>query len=133
MLYLYHKITAMKRIFTLALTILALAAHTAFAQSAFDNGKRESGDSKNLSVNVLDVYPIPAATELNIRYVINSQTSNLRFEISNVLGAKILTRELNVLDQKASIDLSSLEPGVYFYSVNADGKAVSTKRFVIRR
>lgn len=78
------------------------------------------------------VYPNPAKETVNIEY-----NAGLAEEVSiNVydMQGKVVSTYNTVTDsegtQVALIDLSSFESGVYFYTINMDGK-VSTNKFIV--
>ena len=70
------------------------------------------------------IAPNPALTELTI-----SSTSHFKtVQIMDALGKIVLTHQVNYTPQ-TSINISSLNKGVYFLQVN-DGAHLSTKKFI---
>lgn len=81
-----------------------------------------SGIGKTDSEAKLSIYPNPVAKELHI-----SCESNIEFiEISNAVGA-LMIRKTRVNER---IDVSDLDPGLYFVKVNLDDGLIVTHKFV---
>jgi len=82
--------------------------------------------------NFVEAYPNPAQNTINIAYnSLNPQNTSIA--VYNVLGEKV--REITKLnkDGVSSVDLSSLEAGVYFYSMIVNNKTVITKKFMVTK
>lgn len=77
------------------------------------------------NISSFNIYPNPGKIEMNI--ALNSQTSDARIEVYNVLGKRILVRELESLN--AAIDVSQWSSGVYLVKVSS-ANGTQTKRFV---
>lgn len=81
----------------------------------------------------LNAYPNPVVgSKLNISYSIPGSFVNSKIALYNILGVKVA--ELPVYEPSSTIDfnVSSLPKGVYFYSLEVDGRNAITKRVVIR-
>lgn len=81
---------------------------------------------------VANARPNPASSAVTFNYDLNGATS-ANLKIYNSLGNVVKTVALNPGAKNVQLDVSSLAEGFYFYSVIADGKAVSTRRLVIAR
>jgi hypothetical protein len=79
-------------------------------------------NSKDLSFTA---FPNPALNYLNI--VLHSN-ENLFIAIENTLG-EIILKKIDVKQSNLQIDVSSLEPGIYFLTVSNKNKSV-TKKFI---
>jgi len=77
--------------------------------------------------NDFSVYPNPAESYLNI--ILNENVININ--ITDING-KIVVQEINISENKQTIDISELMNGVYFVNINTDNETV-TKKFVIVR
>ena len=89
------------------------------------------GLSKQLAK--LDAYPNPVVgSRLNICYSIPGSFVNSKIALYNILGVKVT--ELPISEPSSTIDMnvSNLPKGVYFYSLEVDGRNTITKRVVIR-
>ena len=89
------------------------------------------GIQENAVATQLNVYPNPAHGKLSISG--NFKTSgNVKYAVSNILGAEVLSSEMNVLEgvQNKTIDISQLKAGIYMLTIEND-KAKSYTKFVV--
>jgi len=108
-----------------------------FSIYAKDNDNGESTQLSNFTVspntNVnndeiiskLKIYPNPAKNQITIE--INGFNAN-RIEISNIIGAKILSTSF--FGSKQPIDISNLKAGIYFVTIYGSGQK-ETQRLVV--
>ena len=85
------------------------------------------------SVSGMANYPNPFSGNTDV--VFSTETAKqVTFRVYNVLGATMHTETINTVGGKNIVHFngSSLEAGVYFYSIT-DGKKVSTNRFVVTK
>lgn len=82
---------------------------------------------------VSKAYPNPATDNTNIYYSIARNVRNAQIKIFNMLGAEV--RSYVISDSKGTlkIPVNGLKPGVYFYSLMADGKNATTGKFMVTR
>ena len=78
------------------------------------------------------VYPNPAVDYVTISYDIKG-SQDARFRIINVVGQVVMDNTLSADENSSRLDISRLESGVYFYSLELEGRAVETKRLVISK
>jgi hypothetical protein len=80
--------------------------------------------------NAFVVYPNPASHIVNIRT--NDISANaVNMSIANVLGKTVMSNTLQMQGNVATLDISSLNSGIYFVTIEAEGKLV-TKKLVIK-
>jgi hypothetical protein len=84
----------------------------------------------NKPIAIGNAFPNPANDKLNIPYHLASGKSAI-LNISDMLGKTINTISLQAGIQLASVDVSALHSGIYFYSIVSDGKVYETKKFVV--
>lgn len=101
---------------------------------AFRVNFRVDGKPLNLQEIIkpeISVYPNPADDFLRVQYQVkpNSQSS---FELINILGARVYQRELDAQQSEIELDLSSLNAGVYFYTLKSEGEVKISRKLVIR-
>lgn len=86
-----------------------------------------------LNENDFYAYPNPTVNTLNIAFGdINGYTAG-KIIIRNVLGSELINKSININSNLSSIDVSSLERGVYFYTVQLDGQKFQTKKFAVSK
>lgn len=74
-------------------------------------------------------YPNPASTDFNIQLTTNG--ANVDLLVYNILGETVMSEQL--FDGLNNINIEGLTNGVYFYSVRKNGKAVETKKLIVRK
>jgi len=76
-------------------------------------------------------YPNPANEKFTVDYSL-SGAGSATLVLQNVLGSKV--REVSVTDGsgKIQVNVAGLPEGVYLYSIYVDGKAVSTRKVLVR-
>ncbi|HXD92677.1 MAG TPA: T9SS type A sorting domain-containing protein [Bacteroidia bacterium] len=83
--------------------------------------------------NISNISPNPASNNVSLNYDLKSTTQPASVKIYNMLGTLIKTASLEAYSTNTKIDITSLEEGMYFYSVIVGGKAVKTSRLVVSR
>ncbi|MCX6243572.1 MAG: T9SS type A sorting domain-containing protein [Bacteroidetes bacterium] len=78
-----------------------------------------------------NAYPNPANTAVNFSYSVNTGEAG-SIIIRNVLGSKVKEITLINPEGKISVPVSDLPEGIYFYSLNQDGKALFTRKLIIK-
>jgi len=77
------------------------------------------------NVNAFSIYPNPTTSRLNVS--ISQLESNMRLDVYNILGKKVLSKDIN--DLKSFINVSQWHSGVYLIRLSTDDASI-TKRFV---
>ncbi len=76
-------------------------------------------------------YPNPANSQVTIGYSVPAGTDGT-IVIRDVLGSAKKTVRLDAASGKVSINTSDLSSGIYFYSLEVNGKTAQTKKLVVR-
>lgn len=82
---------------------------------------------------VSNAYPNPAKSSVYFDYNIPSSITNAKIKISNLLGTTVKSIDLKNNEGKATIDVSNLENGVYFYSLMINNSSSVTRKFIVNR
>lgn len=85
---------------------------------------------QNYNTNTLSAYPNPAKDYVTINYTINSSPAKL--VIRNLVGATVFAQNINPTNTKVKISLSDFKAGVYFYSIEQNGKTSLTKKLIVK-
>lgn len=76
--------------------------------------------------------PNPASSVFAINYKFGSTTNaGAKMVIYNMLGARVMETEVEGLEGTLKMDVSRLDQGVYFCSLESDGKTLATRRLVV--
>ncbi len=78
----------------------------------------------------IEHFPNPVTSTLNMHYSLNNQQDGLPITIYNIRGEFITTIQGH--DGIASMDVSSLNCGVYFYKINHQGISYSNKFIILK-
>jgi hypothetical protein len=91
------------------------------------------GEIGNEKLSVSNAYPNPATSQTSFDYVLPQSASQASIRIHNLLGAVVREAVLTDRSGKATINVSDLNDGVYFYSVIVDNQTIETKRLIVSR
>lgn len=78
-------------------------------------------NNDNFAFNGFNYFPNPVKNTLTI----NNAFTITQVEITSVLGQRVITKDINNL--QAEIDLSTLQSGIYFVNIKAEGKEKTFK------
>jgi len=79
-----------------------------------------------------NAYPNPTSNKFNINYDF-SNANKARVEVLNIIGGIVKTQEISTQSKSASIDVSNLINGVYFYNIIVDGRKIESKKLIVQR
>ena len=79
-----------------------------------------------------DAYPVPASDVVNFDYSFNSDV-NAAIAIYNIMGQEVMRNVISGVSGKASINVSDLADGVYFYSLIVNGVVEKSNKLIIRK
>lgn len=79
-----------------------------------------------------NAYPNPASSIVYFNYALNSGNYNATLSVSDILGSEVIHQTIVNSNRRTSIDVTNLESGVYFYSLQINGKAQFTRKLIIR-
>ena len=93
-----------------------------------------SGIKLNTSnYSISNISPNPASNNVSLNYDLKNTTQPASIKIYNMLGTLVKTVSLDTYSNNTKIDITSLEGGMYFYSVIIGGNAVKTSRLIVSR
>ena len=72
----------------------------------------------------MSIFPNPTTGKFKIE--IPQENKNLKFEVFNIVGEKVLAQNSN------EIDLSNHLKGIYFVTISSDERVISTKKIVLQ-
>lgn len=86
-----------------------------------------------LSVTALsNSFPSPAVDNARIDYNIAQSYSNASLTVYNLIGNPMQTVRIDAPKGSVNIPTTSLNAGVYFYSIVVDGKKIVTKKLIVK-
>ncbi len=91
------------------------------------------GDVVINTPEISNAYPNPASGNVNFDYNLPASAKNAEIKVTNLLGTVIEEIALEKTEGKASLNVSSLKNGIYFYSLMINNSATTTRKFVVKR
>ncbi len=93
------------------------------------------GNPENIvkSAKVSNAYPNPATDNVFIDYKLPANVTNAKIKVSNLLGNTLDVVDLIAREGKATVNVSNLKNGVYFYSLMINNSASVTRKFIVNR
>lgn len=86
----------------------------------------------DVSVSELRAYPNPASEIVNIAYSYKGDASNVNLVVKNLMGATITSQAVPSNGNVVKLNISDFASGIYFYSIEADGRPITTKKLLVK-
>ena len=77
-----------------------------------------------------NAYPNPVSSYVHFNYSFDGQLSAV---VYNLMGQEVARQELNANDGQLTLSVSDLQDGIYFCTMMVDGRAWTTKKFVVKK
>lgn len=77
-------------------------------------------------------YPNPASQVAHFEYNLPASSGVAQMIIRNMLGVEIENMNFESRSGKKAIDVSSYPSGIYFYTLIVDGKAIQSKKLIVK-
>lgn len=84
------------------------------------------------SASKLRAYPNPASDNVTVEYAVSGNVGKAQLVIKNMLGATLYTKNIDINANKVKVDVSEYPAGIYFYSIEADGRPLVTKKLLVK-
>ena len=92
------------------------------------------GIDDNNSVDMFsNAYPVPASNVVNFDYNFPASVNNATIAIYNMMGQEVMRNEISGIQGKASLNVSDLADGVYFYSLIVNGEMAKSSKLIIKK
>jgi hypothetical protein len=79
----------------------------------------------------LNAYPNPATSKVFIQHDLK-EASTARLHVTNLLGVRVKSIPISPTSNKTQLDISDFASGIYFYSLEIDGKISMTKKLIVK-
>ncbi len=95
--------------------------------NGFNTGTLTGIQNKNNFPGTVNIYPNPANNVLNV--LVNGVVGNANIYITDVLGRRVVSNsyKLSGNGSKISMNIESLQPGVYFLTIETNGQKIVKK------
>jgi hypothetical protein len=85
-------------------------------------------------MKISNAYPNPIVSSASIDYFMDTYEEHAaKILVMNLLGNKVMEFELMGGEHSINIPADELSNGIYFYTLQLDGKNVATKKIVVRK
>ncbi|WKN31973.1 T9SS type A sorting domain-containing protein [Porifericola rhodea] len=85
------------------------------------------------NLKVSNAYPNPIVSAATIDYSISDMNDKAQIVVLNLLGNQVFAQDLPPAENSLKIPADELSNGIYFYTLNLNGKNVATKKMVVRK
>ena len=85
----------------------------------------------NTILSSLNAYPNPATEKVSIEHNLSSNTGKAELVIKNITGAVLYSSPINGTT-KTDVSLENFSAGIYFYSIENQGKTIATKKLIVK-
>lgn len=85
----------------------------------------------NTILSALNAYPNPATDKVSIEHNLSSNTGKTELVIRNITGAVLYSTPINGTT-KTNVSLENFSAGIYFYSIENQGKTIATKKLIVK-
>lgn len=90
------------------------------------------GINNQAAKNILSgAYPNPANNTVNFDYSVNTENEGFVI-IRNLVGSVVKKSVLTGAEGKLTVNTGDLPEGIYFYSLDVDGKIMTTRKLIVR-
>lgn len=103
------------------------------AQYNVSNPNKKVNDFDYESISLSDVYPNPSNRVAQFDYKIKKQGAQAKIAINSFIGNPVAEYTLDPERASLVINVSDLNPGVYFYTLFVDNKNIVTKKLVVKK
>lgn len=88
------------------------------------------GVQNNNSTKTITAFPNPASNRVTIEHQLTSTSDKTDLVIRNITGVVVYSSP--VTGSRSIISLNEFNPGIYFYSIEVNGKAIATKKLIVK-
>ncbi len=82
---------------------------------------------------ISDLYPNPVSEFAFLEYQLNNEDTEAKILIHNVLGSVVGEYPLSNHEKQIKISAQELNDGLYFYTLNVEGKSLATKKLIVKK
>ena len=83
---------------------------------------KKSTGAVRLKTVAFNIYPNPASDMVNLNYDFPLEVKVAEVKIMNVLGSVVSEQNIDTRSNQASIDISNINDGIYFYTILINGE-----------
>lgn len=88
------------------------------------------GIQNNASTQTIFAFPNPASTRVTFEHQLTADYGKSVLVIRNITGVEVYSSP--VTGSNTTVALNNFNPGIYFYSLEVNGKAIATKKLIVK-
>jgi hypothetical protein len=98
-----------------------------------ENPNSDGSEVNNNDIQLGSIYPNPSTRIAQLDYEIKNPKINARIVINSFIGNPVFDFNLDPNQNSIVINVTDLNPGIYFYTLIVDNKNIVTKKLVVKR
>ena len=120
----------MKKTLLIIISLFIFCSSFAQPKENINEGPKDTTETNLINLQKIKLYPNPVSDFLFVDYDIE-YTKGAKLIIYNSIGATIYSKELKDKKDNLKIQVSDYKNGLYFCSLQIDGKLLITKKILI--
>ena len=94
----------------------------------------EGIDNHVVNAKAFNAYPNPATSQVTVQYDLSNWQpgDKSRLVVTSLVGNQVRAANLSGATGRATLDISDLVAGIYFYSLEVNGQVVTTKKLIVK-
>lgn len=102
-------------------------------EAVYDVYAPNPADTMHKDISLGEIYPNPSNRIAQIDYEFKNPTASAKIVLNSFIGNPVAEYQLDPLQKSLAINVSNLNPGVYFYTLFVDNKNIVTKKLVVKK
>lgn len=98
-----------------------------------ENPNSDDNEINNKDIKLGSIFPNPSNRIAQLDYEIKNPSINARIVVNSFIGNPVFDLNLNPNQSSIVINVTDLNPGIYFYTLIVDNKNIVTKKLVVKR
>lgn len=98
-----------------------------------ENAGNDNSTVDHKDITMGSIYPNPSSRFAQLDYQIKNPSAQARVVINSFIGNPVVDLRLDPHQKSIGINVSDLNPGIYFYTLIVDNQNIVTKKLVVKR
>lgn len=102
-------------------------------EAVYDVYTPNPADTMHKDISIGEIYPNPSNRIAQIDYDYKNPNAIAKIVLNSFIGNPVAEYQLDPLQKSLAINVSNLNPGIYFYTLFVDNKNIVTKKLVVKK
>ena len=102
-------------------------------EAVYNVSNPDGGEVNHRDISIGSVYPNPSNRTAHLDYKLKNPNARARIVVNSFIGNPVFDFNLDPNQETLAINVSELNPGIYFYTLIVDNKNIVTKKLVVKR